>query len=120
MNTKPLLFAAMAFFAAASAMAQDVTPDNTAPFMSTLTRAEVRQAAIEARAAGLISHGDRSFVAEPTGMAKTRAQVVAETLEAIRLGAIDRRELSSSPTPAQLESIRMAGLKALPMIAATI
>lgn len=43
----------------------------------------------------------------------TRAQVRAETLEAIRVGAITRGEETVVPTPAQLESIRRAGLKAI-------
>lgn len=46
-------------------------------------------------------------------MGKTRAQVKAETLEAIRLGAISHGEKFVFPTQQQLQSIRMAGLEAL-------
>lgn len=46
-------------------------------------------------------------------MGKTRAQVKAETLEAIRLGAIGHGERFVFPTQQQLENIRTAGLKAL-------
>lgn len=46
-------------------------------------------------------------------MGKTRAQVKAETLEAIRVGAIGHGERFVFPTQQQLESIRTAGLKAL-------
>ena len=57
---------------------------------------------------------------EPVGEAKTRAQVRAETLEAIRVGAISRTERYEFPTPQQLESIRLAGLRALdPALATT-
>ena len=57
---------------------------------------------------------------EPVGEAKTRAQVRAETLEAIRVGAISRSDRYEFPTAQQLESIRMAGLRALdPTMAAT-
>jgi Domain of unknown function (DUF4148) len=57
---------------------------------------------------------------EPVGEAKTRAQVRAETLEAIRVGAISNSDRYEFPTAQQLESIRVAGLRALdPTMAAT-
>jgi len=40
---------------------------------------------------------------------------VAETLEAIRVGAIARGEQSQFPTAMQLDNIRHAGLRALAM-----
>lgn len=49
----------------------------------------------------------------------TRAQVRAETLEAIRLGVIARGEQSVLPTAAQLESIRVAGERARSMMLAS-
>ena len=57
---------------------------------------------------------------EPVGEAKTRAQVRAETLEAIRVGAVNRSDRFEFPTAQQLESIRTAGLRGLdPTVAAT-
>ena len=50
---------------------------------------------------------------EPAGMAKTRAQVKAETLQSIRLGAVSHGERFVFPTQQQLQSIRTAGLEAL-------
>jgi hypothetical protein len=88
---------------------------------STVTRAEVRQAAIAARQAGLVTQGELSVVAEVTmGSSQlTRAQVKAELAEARRLGLVGEGEHNVFPTPAQLEQIRLAGLKAaMPMVAA--
>jgi hypothetical protein len=83
--------------------------------VATLTRAEVREAAIQAQRDGHVHNGDRSVIIEPDGMAKTRAQVVAETVEATRLGVRQNGDGNLVFTDAQLESIRMAGLAALPM-----
>lgn len=117
MNTKSLIVATFTVIAASSALAQDASPDYPKPFTSTVTRAEVCQAAVEARAAGRIVEGERSAITitEPVGMSKTRAQVVGETLEAIRLGLVGGGERSVVYTQDQLTSIHMAGLKAAPM-----
>ncbi|MBC7942202.1 MAG: DUF4148 domain-containing protein [Chitinophagaceae bacterium] len=116
MNAKTLLsttvataFAAFAFIAATPALAEARADQPTAK----LTRAEVKQQLRQARAEGRIVEGEQSYVAEPVGMAKTRAQVRAETLEAVRVGAIGYGEQSVFPTFAQLQSIELAGLKAL-------
>jgi hypothetical protein len=79
---------------------------------SAVSRADVQAETLRARAAGLIAYGERNVVVADSGPALTRAQVKAETLEAIRVGAIDRHEHNVAPTAAQLDSIRMAGLKA--------
>ncbi len=113
MYAKTLFIALIAVAGAASAMAQEISASEPIPQHSTLSRAEVRDAAIQARAAGQIQYGDATHFALPTGASLTRAQVVAETLEAIRVGAISRGEHNSFPTSAQLESIRQAGLRAL-------
>lgn len=115
MNTKSLIATAFTLIAAGSAMAQEATPDYPTPFTSTVTRAEVRQALFEARAAGLIAQGESNVVAEPVGTPKTRAQVVAETREAIRLGLVGGGERNIVYTQDQIDSIRTAGLKAVPM-----
>ena len=46
---------------------------------------------------------------------KSRVQVVAEAVEARRLGVLGGGEASVLPTAAQLERIQMAGLNATPM-----
>lgn len=120
MNTKSLIAAAFTVIAAGSAMAQEASPDYPKAFSSSATRAEVCQAAIGARAAGRIVDGERSFVAEPVGAAKTRAQVAAETLEAVRLGLVGGGERNVVFTQDQLNSIHMAGLKAVPMNVASL
>lgn len=62
----------------------------------------------------------RIGAAQTQGEAKTRAQVKAETLEAIRVGAMNRGERFVFPTAQQLDSIEQAGLRALePAVAAT-
>jgi len=66
------------------------------------------------------SHGDREAqIADfSTTSTLTRAQVMAETAEALRLHVVSRSETNTFPTDAQLHSIHVAGLKALPMDAA--
>ena len=66
------------------------------------------------------SHGDREAqIADfSTTSTLTRAQVLAETAEAQRLHVVSRSETNTFPTDAQLHSIHVAGLKALPMDAA--
>jgi Domain of unknown function (DUF4148) len=118
MFAKTFLIASLSFVAIASAQADEVTPDPFGSFVSTLTRAEVREAVIQAQRDGFVQNGDRTVFAEPSGMAKTRAQVVAETREATRLGIRQNGDGNLVITDAQLESIRMAGLAALPMTVA--
>jgi len=113
MNTKSLTAAAFFSLASLSAMAQEGFTELPEVSHSSLTRAEVQAEVVQARASGLFTPGDRTVIAEPTGLAKTRAQVVAETLQAIRLGALDRHEHNSFPTPSQVQSIEMAGQQAL-------
>ena len=123
MHTKTLLTVAIALigtaFGATSARAGEVEPDYPMTFTSTLSRAQVQADAMRARAAGHIAIGERSYVVAETGPGLTRAQVVAETLEAIRVGAIDRHEHSQFATATQLESIRQAGLRAVAMTVAS-
>ncbi|WP_332740034.1 DUF4148 domain-containing protein [Hydrogenophaga sp.] len=96
----PLILAATA----GTAMAQN------AP----LTRAEVQAQAIAARDAGAFDHIDTQPLVVPTGVGKSRAQVVAETAEAHRLGLLDvsESEFPKIATPQQAEQIRQAGLRA--------
>jgi len=119
MFSKTLLIAASAaLFSATGAFAQEATPapeiDN---FKPSKTRAEVVVETVAASQAGLIARNDAD-VQRIAGMGfqpyKSRTQVAAETLEARRLGLIAYGEMSMpEATPAQLESIRVAGQRAL-------
>lgn len=115
MNSKTFITVATAVIAlvsAASAVADDA-PNGR------LTRAEVRAAAIEARNNAKPVSGEKAGESQaPFTSVLTRAQVVAEAREAIRIGAFNfGGDISpqTGPTSAQLEQIRMAGLKALTM-----
>lgn len=95
---------------AAAAMASEFTPE--APFVSTLSRAEVRAQAIAARDAGLITSGEFApVIVAQNASTVTRAQVQAEAVEAQKLGLVTTGETTVLPTSAQLEQVRMAGLR---------
>lgn len=119
-KTFVLAAASAAFFSigTGAAFAQEATPapeiDNFKPQM---TRAEVVAQTRMAAEAGLIARNDADFQRiaamgfQPT---KSRAQVMAEAVEARRLGLVVHGELPMpEATPAQLESIRLAGERAL-------
>ena len=63
------------------------------------------------------NHGDRDAqtVDFSSTSTLTRAQMQAETAEALRLHVVSRSETNTFPTQAPLELVRLAGLKALPM-----
>jgi Domain of unknown function (DUF4148) len=118
MNRKTLITVAIALIGAAAgtvASACEASYDYPAAFTSTLSRADVRAETLRAIAAGEVQRGEQSVVIEAKGAPLSRAQVVAETLEAIRIGAIARGEHNVFPTEAQLDSIRMAGQRAVAM-----
>jgi hypothetical protein len=127
MNSKTLITtftAVLALLGAASAFAAgpvgEVDVQLPITQSSTVTRAEVRAAALQARALGNSSVGDYIELMQPKFMSTvTREQVRAETLEAIRLHAIGQGEHNYFPTQAQLDSIRMAGERAVTMQVAT-
>ena len=97
---------------AAAAMASEFTPET--PFVSTLSRAEVRADAIAARDAGLTTSSEfGSFIVAESTSSLTRAQVRAEAVEAQRLGLLASGEVTVLPTTAQLEQVRLAGLRAV-------
>jgi hypothetical protein len=83
-------------------------------FQSTLSRAEVRAQAVEARDKGLFAVGEGTIVvAEKSAPSTlTRAQVRAEATEAMRLGLLDPSEVTRVPTAEQAELIRLAGERA--------
>jgi Domain of unknown function (DUF4148) len=115
MNTKTFViaaFAAVTTLGISPAFAGEATYDYPVALTSAVSRADVQAETVRARAAGLIAYGERNVVVADSGPALSRAQVKAETREAIRVGAIDRHEHNVAPTAAQLDSIRMAGLRA--------
>jgi hypothetical protein len=103
-----------------AARAASVTrPGESAPydwdrFAPSRSRDEVRTEAAAAVAAGKALRGDREI--EPVASfvsTKTRAQVRAEAIEALRLGLVSHGDFTErEATPAELELVRMAGLRA--------
>lgn len=91
-------------------------------FVSMKTSAEVHAETLAAIRSGRIARNEADFErlafdTKPSML--TRAQVLAESAEAHRLGLIAYGDgVAPVATPAQLESIRMAGLRALTMTAA--
>lgn len=96
---------------AAGAMASEFTPET--PFVSALSRAEVQAQAIAARDAGQLTNSELGPAVAESTSTLTRAQVRAETMEAQRLGLLGSGEITVLPTPAQLEQVRLAGLRAV-------
>lgn len=88
-----------------------------APTASTSSRAEVRQAAIEARDAKLRSGLSSETLLDPSSTpfvsTLSRAQVHAEAVEATRLGVTGGYESKNRPTAEQLARIHSAGLRAV-------
>jgi hypothetical protein len=117
MNTKlfsAITVAIISSFAAA-AHADESWPGPIVDTPSTVTRAEVRAEAVKALRDGQIAFGEAvPFIISTPADVKSRAQVVAETHEAIRLGLINKHEaVEHIGTPKQLEQIRLAGLRAV-------
>ena len=116
MNAKTLIATALfvSFAGTGAAFAQEGTQDFPAPVLkSSTTRAEVIADLKAAQGSAAASYGEAS-VAPKAASQLSRAQVAAETREAMRLGLIDTSEGGVRvATPAQLEQIRAAGLRAL-------
>ena len=115
MNAKTLIATALvlSFAGAGAAFAQEATQDFPVPqWKSSVTRSEV-VATLKATPAAQVQTGEAS-AAPKAASALSRAQVQAETREALRLGVIGSDEGSVRvATPAQAEQIRAAGLRAL-------
>jgi Domain of unknown function (DUF4148) len=113
MNTSfKTLIAALATVAATSAFAQEATPDTWIhEAKSVATRQAVNNEARAARAAGEIAFGEAygHDFSSKIATRLTRAQVVAEAIEAQRLGLTQTGEVQRFATQGQLDSIRRAG-----------
>lgn len=107
----------IAMLASTTAFANDIDPFGfeKQQFVSTKSRAEVAADAKAALAAGQIPQGEFVYVAEAPVSQKTRAQVIAETREAARLGLLASRGEAGpvQPTAAQEAQIKLAGLRAI-------
>lgn len=103
-----------AFLGTGAAFAAEGTQDFPATqTYSTQSRAVVKAELVAAQRAGTIETGEAS--ARPTPASTlTRTQVVAEAREATRLGLVSVNEGGQrQATPAELESIRLAGERAI-------
>ncbi len=113
MNTSfKTLIAALATVAATGAFAQEATPDTWIhEAKSVVSRQSVHNEARAALAAGEIRTGEAygHDFSSKTMTRFTRAQVVAEAIEAQRLGLTQTGEVQRFATQAQLDSIRRAG-----------
>jgi hypothetical protein len=116
MNAKTLIATALfvSFAGTGAAFAQEGTQDFPAPVLkSSTTRAEVIAHLNAAPRNEAASYGEAS-VAPKAASQLSRAQVVAETREAARLGLTETSDGNVRvATSAQLEQIRAAGLRAL-------
>jgi hypothetical protein len=116
-NAKSLVAATLAALSfSALADGGDVQPFVSQP--STLTRAEVRADLAAAIAAGAIAQGELDPILAPRASQRSRAEVVAELIEAQRLG-LTRVTEAGAPvaTAEQLQLIRRAGERAAGMTA---
>jgi hypothetical protein len=109
--------AAAIIAAAPLASAEQWTEPQIPAFTSTVSRAEVRQAAIEARDARQRIAYSGETAADPTSAPFTstvsRAQVHAEAVEATRLGVTSNYDGKRDISAEQLAQIRNAGLRAV-------
>jgi Domain of unknown function (DUF4148) len=99
----------------ATAMAIEAEQASTWMTPSVKSRAEVKAETVAAMRDGSLSRNESSYTVVPgSGSSLTRAQVMAEAREAMRLGLIPVHEgYSRVATPAENEQIRQAGLRAI-------
>lgn len=113
-----LLAASFLTLAGSPVQASEVDDLPMQPILSTLTRGDVRAEALKGPTLQqrLLSDWAPALVpSRATGMPLTRTQVAAEAREALRLGVLDGHEYTRLATPQQLDSIRMAGERAVRM-----
>ena len=83
-------------------------------FQSTLSRAEVQAQVAPAYRADEIARGEATpLQATVVASGLSRAQVQAEAAEAYRLGLVASGEILPVPSDAQIEQVRLAGLRAV-------
>jgi hypothetical protein len=83
-------------------------------FQSTLSRAEVQAQVAPAYRADVIARGEATpSQATVVASGLSHAQVQAEAAEAYRLGLVANGEILPVPSDAQIEQVRLAGLRAV-------
>jgi hypothetical protein len=83
-------------------------------FQSTLSRAEVQAQVAPAYRADEIARGEATpSQATVVASGLSRAQVQAEAAEAYRLGLVASGEILPVPSDAQIEQVRLAGVRAV-------
>ncbi|MBX3609156.1 MAG: DUF4148 domain-containing protein [Hydrogenophaga sp.] len=85
-------------------------------FQSQLTRAEVQAQVAPAYKADVIARGEASEGQDQATVVASNlsvAQVRAEAAEAYRLGLVAQGEILPVPTAAQVEQVRLAGVRAV-------
>ena len=117
MNRTTLIAAATAFIAlagAGSAFAVEGTQDfSDVQTLSSQSRDAVRSELAAAARTGALVRGEASAAPVPSS-SQSRAVVIAETREALRLGVVGSNEAEMRvATPAQQEQIRLAGVRAV-------
>lgn len=114
MNSKLVIATALVAFAGAgSVFAQEGTQDfPAAQSLSTMSRADAK-AATEAAYRNAPRTTTSSTIVAASDPALTRVQVRAEAREAMRLGLAPANEGTRAATAADLESIRVAGERAV-------
>jgi hypothetical protein len=112
--TTRLAVAAVLSALASLAMAQEGVQDSTWMTPSTMSRAEAK-AASEAAARTAPRTTTSNTIVAASNPTLTRAQVMAEAREAMRLGLAPFTEANAgrTATPAEAEQIRQAGLRAI-------
>jgi len=113
--TTPLFATLVLGSFAGAAMAQEAVQDSTWITPSTQSRAEVRADTAAAARSHALDGSEASFTVKPSsGSGLTRAQVMAEAREAMRLGLIPMHDGDSrTPTAQEREQIRQAGQRAI-------
>ncbi|MBT9489833.1 MAG: DUF4148 domain-containing protein [Rubrivivax sp.] len=109
MNTKHLIAAAALALIGSTAFAQEATSDAWMNVAATKSTAQVASELAQARKDGTIKAWSAGYF-EPIKVSKTRAQVVAETLAAIRGGevaVIDSEAYAFNPQASQA-GVRLA------------
>jgi Domain of unknown function (DUF4148) len=117
MNSKIIIATTLiALVGAGSAFAQEGTQDfPAAQFLSSKSRADVKAELANAQRNGTLVAYTEASPAQVPASTLTRTQVVAELREAQRLGLVGVSNEGDFriATPAQQESIRAAGLRAI-------
>ena len=111
MNAKSLIALAALVAAAGTALADDITPDNTAAVASTRSRVEVKAETQQAARAGvLLAAGERDFGATAAESTLARATVKADVLAARANDAlIPAGERLAVEHPVRHSTVRVTG-----------